>query len=1276
MTAGRRWITARALGLLGLSCLAALSLVTAARAAAPANDEFGAATALPATLPGGVSGSNLEATKELGEPNHAGNAGGHSVWYSWTPSASGPVGITGSCFSAISPLVAVYTGPSVNALTPVASNESAFAPVCPFTESPVAEFSADAGTTYWIAVDGRDGTQGSFELVFSGAPANDAFATPTVVAAEPPQFVSGTLRLASKQAEEPDHAGDPGGHSVWYSWTPSVSGPVDVSTCTSFTALDTVLAVYTGAALGSLTPVAANDDGSPGIFPECSAGNSEVSIDAVAGTTYRIAVDGAEGAVGRFNLQIKGRPANDDFANAQLLPGTPAGIQSTNRLATKQAGEPDHAGNAGGHSVWYSWTPSASGPVVVFTCDSFESGIDSDLAVYTGSSVDALTPVASNDDGPFGCRATDSSVRFDAVVGTTYKIAVDGKGGDEGRFGLQLEAAPANDLFANAKALPASLPISQSDSTRGAGVESGEPNHAGASGGHSVWYSWTPASSGPVAISTCPYGGETPDTALAVYTGDALDALVPLASSDDSAVACSPTGSEVDIDAVAGTTYRIAVDSKGGAGIFSLDLEGRPANDDFATPEVLSSEPLMTGGSTVFASKEPGEPDHAGSPGGHSLWYSWTPSRSGPVDISTCGHGADVDTLLAVYTGSAVDALTPVVSDDDGVGPRPNGLCGPGMPFSDVVFEASAGTTYRIAIDTKNGTGRVGLAFERDPLNDSFAAAQALSPGLPAYGTADTKLASKEPGEPDHAGSPGGHSLWYSWTAPRDGTFSLSTCSYNGGIDTLLAVYTGNSVGSLTPVASNDDGPSDGCRPTDSAVQFSATAGTAYLIAVDGKGGSWGETQLTLEGVQANDDFAKPQTLGDALPDWIRASNRFATKQSGEPDHAGDAGGASVWFKWTAPRTGPVSIDTCGSGFDTLLAVYTGSPVNALSSVASNDDAGGRCGTNSKVGFAATANAVYRIAVDGKGGAQGRIELHLDGAPANDDFDQAEVVPGSSRAYWPGSTTLATKQAGEPDHAGDPGGHSVWYSWTPTRGGTAEIEACTSAFQPLLAVYTGGEVDALTPVPSAESAPGECEAGRTIELSVTAGTTYRVAVDGAAGENGRVQLQFIPPSAHPRLLSVSKAGDGTGSVSSAQTELACGAVCRQWLEVGQTVTLVATPEPGSAFAGWSGGGCAGTAPCQVSVNADTGVTATFEVAGSGGGEPSSGSDGSGSGTGSGGGGSAGGGVPGGGANPPAAPPRSPKPKCRAGFKAKTVHGKRRCVKKPKRQHQQKKTHHR
>ncbi len=171
-----------------------------------------------------------------------------------------------------------------------------------------------------------------------------------------------------------------------------------------------------------------------------------------------------------------------------------------------------------------------------------------------------------------------------------------------------------------------------------------------------------------------------------------------------------------------------------------------------------------------------------------------------PGDISACGYTREVDTLLAVYTGSSAGALTPVASNDDAPGPPPNELCEFSRGNSEVVFDAVAGTTYRISVDGKGGSvGRFGLAFERAPANDDFTAPQALSAGLPSYGSAVTKLATKQAGEPDHAGNAGGHSVWFSWTPTSGGQVAIWTCVLDGDLDPAVAVYTGSALDSLPP---------------------------------------------------------------------------------------------------------------------------------------------------------------------------------------------------------------------------------------------------------------------------------------------------------------------------------------------------------------------------------------------------------------------------------------------------------------------------------------------
>jgi hypothetical protein len=77
-------------------------------------------------------------------------------------------------------------------------------------------------------------------------------------------------------------------------------------------------------------------------------------------------------------------------------------------------------------------------------------------------------------------------------------------------------------------------------------------------------------------------------------------------------------------------------------------------------------------------------------------------------------------------------------------------------------------------------------------------------------------------------------------------------------------------------------------------------------------------------------------------------------------------------------------------------------------------------------------------------------------------------------------------------------------------------------------------------------------------------------------------------------LTVSKAGTGSGTVTSSPAGINCGSTCSANYDSGTVVTLTAGAAAGSTFGGWSGGGCSGTGVvCSVPVNAATTVTATF-----------------------------------------------------------------------------------
>jgi hypothetical protein len=96
-----------------------------------------------------------------------------------------------------------------------------------------------------------------------------------------------------------------------------------------------------------------------------------------------------------------------------------------------------------------------------------------------------------------------------------------------------------------------------------------------------------------------------------------------------------------------------------------------------------------------------------------------------------------------------------------------------------------------------------------------------------------------------------------------------------------------------------------------------------------------------------------------------------------------------------------------------------------------------------------------------------------------------------------------------------------------------------------------------------------------------------------SGSNGTVQR--LTEIGQSFTLTVTRAGTGSGTVTSAPAAIDCGSVCVNTFGAGAVVSLTATPAAGSVFAGWSGGGCSGTSTCVVTVAAATSVTATFTV---------------------------------------------------------------------------------
>jgi alpha-tubulin suppressor-like RCC1 family protein len=372
-------------------------------------------------------------------------------------------------------------------------------------------------------------------------------------------------------------------------------------------------------------------------------------------------------------------------------------------------------------------------------------------------------------------------------------------------------------------------------------------------------------------------------------------------------------------------------------------------------------------------------------------WRQFLMHETGPFSLSAAQYWNSFNEIVGVSTGPGNSGGPVFVTNEASLTDADQGL-----RFSAVLISLGTDPTtgasmsgvvavtapeWDLVNDSLNALGAT-------PLNDAWSKALKIS-GAAATSKASNQYATKEAGEPNHAGNAGGHSLWWRWTAPGDGPVTVDTMG--SAFNTLLGVYTGSSVGSLTVVASNDDS-----GDITSAATFTAAAGTEYWIAVDGKNGATGSATVNLNftppTAPANDAFANATAIS-GISAQVIGHNINASKEAGEPDFVytdgsgkTSAGGRSVWWKWTAPADGQVFLTTGGTAFDTLLAVYTGTAINALTLVASDDDPDGTYHDSSTLTFTATSGTTYLISVDGWSDAtnpvgSGAISLSLNLTP-------------------------------------------------------------------------------------------------------------------------------------------------------------------------------------------------------------------------------------------------------------------------------------------------------
>ncbi len=525
-----------------------------------------------------------------------------------------------------------------------------------------------------------------------------------------------------------------------------------------------------------------------------------------------------------------------------------------------------------------------------------------------------------------------------------------------------------------------------------------------------VWFLWNAPSTGLARITTC--GTTSVDTKLAAYEHYfcPLQGLA-LACNDD---ACAGLQSTIEFACTSGTDYMIQIGmypgtfppAAPGAGMFDVSILSTPSNDDCSTPQTIVGTTLVTFDNSQATTGSEGQAEaqcfYLGGTGiQRDIWYSWTAPFTGTGEVRTCGSA--LDTKIAVYGAAGCPTSSSIACNDDGCGLQSRAL-----------FPCSSGQTYTFQVGLWQGThaggpGTLEVLGVAAPANDGCSTPASIA-GAGPFAFDDTNATTGSEGQGELAcnqigGTAVRGDLWYAWTAPSTGSFSVQTLGLTE-VDTKIAVYDGAACPLAAALACNDDANSPANVYLQSQAVFFAVAGNAYAIQLGTSAsafvGGTGEFSIRPVGVPSNDDCQNPSILSGNAAHFFD-NTQATTGAQGQAESACSLLGSSsvsedVWYAWTADSNGTATLSFCGStSVDTKVAVYAGFGCPVAAAVACNDDACGAIGYQSEATFPVACGQTYAIQV-------GVYPLY--GAPAGGEGRFTFAIAGSGSCTT-GSVTCA-----------------------------------------------------------------------------------------------------------------------------------------------------------------------------------------------------------------------------------------------------------------------------
>ncbi|MBI2723619.1 MAG: hypothetical protein HYX50_01015 [Chloroflexi bacterium] len=570
-----------------------------------------------------------------------------------------------------------------------------------------------------------------------------------------------------------------------------------------------------------------------------------------------------------------------------------------------------------------------------------------------------------------------------------------------------------------------------------------------------------------------------------------------------------------------------------------------PANDNFAQATDVGAFDQKVGGgdqlpfeqsvSTAGATLEQGEAAPCAATGA-TVWYSFRPQVAGTVYVTTAGSSFDTVLYAATATGFVPSPpgqnLAGLACDDNGAGGTQAALSFPYVPNEQYFIQAGgkAGASGDLKI-------RLECRPACPPQNDNFG--NSLGFGLDGYQQdsrwhADTTAATLEPGEPAACGNMT-KTVWYTFYGSNPTRLVIDTAGSN--FPTAIAVYTYDNFSASPPgnLARLACGTSSGATPA--RLVFDATEpGNAVLVQIGGVDGAGGELKVNFSCDPACPPYNdRSMNAGYQLVGRIEdaVNTQGATVDPGEPAQCAPVG-HTVWYGLISNTSGiTVSVDTTGSTYDTVAAVYDaqafGVPYDQYRNVTCVDNAGG---PQAKLQFRMEANKVYAVQIGGRGDASGDLNLIIDCVPA--PCPPADDTPGMASFigvpdYVMNGYTVsedirgATTDPSEPLDCG-PMAKTTWYQVYSSVEANVVFDTRDSEYSTALAAY-----DAPPGSPPGGFRRLGCDApgaGRQARLSVPvhANQTIWVQAGAVGGEGGTLVLRaFCDPACPPRNDNVGAA---------------------------------------------------------------------------------------------------------------------------------------------------------